>query len=149
MCRRLSSSCVCCPPLARVFFGPLWSLISSPSPSGRCHATAFEFIRPLRGRNRRPALVGRSTQLRIPASLVHVLGLCCNRRDVPFVVRSFFLCRSSGFHPAIAAVVADPRVVHDHRLVVNVVHHRHIHVGHFAVIVEVSAVPVAALVAAP
>src|SRR5580700_2794667 len=95
------------------------------------------------GSHRWLSVVHRSILAAILSGLIPVLYLCRRRRSVLRVRISFFLCCRSPVHAArpVKAGASRRVVVIDHRLGVNVVNHRDIHVIHRAIIEEVTAFP--------
>src|SRR5208282_5912338 len=96
--------------------------------------------------NGRPAVICRSPQLRISASLLDVLPLRSYGVDVPIMLGNFFLRGGPGRDAALAAVVADmvDYFAIDYGFVVNVVNVDDVDIGDGAVIEEMSAIPTAA-----
>jgi len=87
------------------------------------------------------AMVGGSAQSWICTRGVHVLRLCGDRTDVPFVRGSFFLRRRTSVDPAVAVITDVYIVSHVYLRFVHVVNHIDVYVGYGAVVKEMAVVP--------
>src|SRR5712692_4093488 len=95
----------------------------------------------------RLAHVHRSPLLRVGSGRLRVLNLNRDRRNMSLMRRSLLLRCRTRVDSAVAAVEADARLrVVDHRLVVNVVNDRDVHVVHRLVVEEAIVVPTSAFV---
>jgi len=97
---------------------------------------------------RRTTVICGGTHFRVGPRCLHMLGLSCDRRNVPFARCSFFLSGWARGNSSIAAVIADAvhRIVYDRR-VVCIVDDVHVDVVDGTVVVKVAPLPTPALVA--
>src|SRR5229473_6751384 len=113
---------------------------------GLHHSVVAKCTRPWRSRDWRPALVHRSPQFPIGPGSLHMLSLSAHRRQMPSAPCLFLSRRRARIDPTVATVEAhaifDPVI--DDRRVVHVVDIGHVHIGHGAVVEEVSIVPTSA-----
>jgi len=112
------------------------------------YARTFKVPRSCRRRYRRLPVVYGSKLSAVRSRCVLVLGLCCDRWGVLFVRISLFLRRRSPVHSTrtVKAGAVDRRIIVDHRLVVNVVNLRHVHVVHRPVVEEIVSPPIPAII---
>lgn len=101
----------------------------------------------LRCGDRRTTMVAGVVQRAITASLVDVLRLGRSRADMPLAVPTLFIRRRPRIHAVRSTVVTDSVVdvyVADHRAInVHVVNLSDVHVGHRAVVIELTIAPFA------
>src|SRR5690348_6521133 len=128
---------------------PFWRRMHGSRFSGAHNSAVPEITRPRRCGNRRGAVVYGCSQLSIRTGLFDMLRLCCDPREVPLSSGDFFLRCRAYIHSTIAAIEAHAAVRSvfvDHSRLVRVVHDRHIHVAHIAVVEEMSPLPAAAFI---
>src|ERR1700722_8258370 len=116
----------------------------------RPYRARFKIIRMLRRRDRRPPLVRRSAQLRIPSRRISMLLLRRHGSHVPLACVTFFVRTRSRVDSAFAAVKRHARpVVLNNRRAIRVVNDRLVHMHDRGVIEEMIVFPTSAFKSVP